>query len=59
MSGKGGKKKGKASANPDHPAYAAAVKSFNSSVVDFDYFNFGDGAILLVIAEEVTHYSKN
>lgn len=50
---KGGKKKGKGGTNPEHPAYVAAVKGFNSAIVDFDYYNFGDGAILMVVAEEV------
>eukprot|EP00347_Sterkiella_histriomuscorum_P020835 403336284 len=49
---KGGKKKSKGGSNPEHPAYVAGVKGFNSAVVDFDYYNFKDGAILMVIAEE-------
>ena len=50
---KGGKKKAKGGNNPEHENYAAAIKGFNSSVVDFDFYDFGDGSVLFLIAEEV------
>jgi hypothetical protein len=51
---KGGKKKGKGGSNPEHPMYTSALKGFNSSIVDLDYYMFENGAILAVVAEEVS-----
>ena len=49
---KGGKKK-KGGNNPEHPNYVAAMKGFNSSLVDMDQYIFENGAILSLVAEEV------
>ena len=47
------KKKGKgAGANPENEHFKAAIKGISSAVVDFDFFNFEDGATLFVIGEE-------
>ena len=44
-------KKGK-QANPEHPAYVAAIKGMQSAIVDMDYFRFEDGATLVIVGEE-------
>ncbi|CDW79586.1 UNKNOWN [Stylonychia lemnae] len=60
---KGGKKKVKGGNNPEHENYVAGFKGFNSSVVDFDYYDFGNGTVLFIVAEESSVikavYSRN
>lgn len=51
-----GKRKGKGGATPEHPAYVSALKGFNSSIVDLDYYTFENGAILAIVAEEVRRF---
>ena len=51
---KSGKKKGKGGSNPEHPMYTAALKGFNSSIVDLDNYMFENGAMLALVAEEVS-----
>ena len=39
-------------ANPENPAYVAAIKGMQSALVDFDYYRFEDGATLILVGEE-------
>lgn len=55
MNQKGKKKqKGHHGGNPENKNYVAAFKGFNTAIVDFDYIVFDDGAILMIVAEEVS-----